>query len=198
MYIEVKSSAGISLIPVETRHFSKRRVHLRGEITMDTANALDDAIALLNDESTTEPIDLYITSGGGDTRAGQYIYDIITSPGCAPIRAHAQGIVASMATVIFAAAASRDLLPGTRLMIHQPLLGGPVQGNATDIRTISEELLATREKMDNLLAKHSGRTLEEVREKTSRDSWFTAQEAVDFGLADRICTYAEMMNFGRK
>ena len=116
MHVEVKSSAGVSLIPVETRHFSKRRVHLRGEITMDAANALDDAIALLNDESTTEPIDLYITSAGGDIEAGRYIYDIITAPGCAPIRAHAQGVAASMAAIIFAAASSRDMLPNTRLM----------------------------------------------------------------------------------
>lgn len=198
MHVEVKSSAGVSLIPVETRHFSKRRVHLRGEITMNAANALDDSIALLNDESTTEPIDLYITSAGGDIEAGRYIYDIITAPGCAPIRAHAQGVAASMAAIIFAAASSRDMLPNTRLMIHQPLLGGPIRGNATDIRTISEELLSVREQMDILLAKHTGRTVEEIREKTSKDSWFTAQEAVDFGLADRICSYSEMMGFGRR
>lgn len=196
MHIEVKSSAGVSLIPMETRHFSKRRVHLRGEITMDAANTLDDAIALLNDASTTEPIDLFITSGGGDIEAGRYIYDIITAPGCAPIRAHAQGIAASMAAIIFAASSSRDLLPNTRLMIHQPLLSSPIQGNATDIRTISEELLAVREQMDLLLARHTGRTVEEIREKTSKNSWFTAREAVDFGLADRICTYSEMMGFG--
>lgn len=198
MHVEVKSSAGISLVPVDTRHFSKRRVHLRGEITMAAANAFDDAIALLNDESTTQPIDLYITSGGGDIDAGRYIYNIITSPGCAPIRAHAQGIAASMAAIIFAAASSRDLLPDTRLMIHQPLLGGPIRGNATDIRTISEELLSVREEMDNLLAKHTGRTVDEIREKTSKNSWFSAQEAVDFGLADRICNYSEMMGFGRR
>ena len=198
MHVEVKSAGGVSLIPVETRHFSKRRVHLRGEITMESANALDDAVALLNDESTTEPIDLYITSGGGDIEAGRYIYDIITAPGCAPIRAHAQGVAASMAAVIFAAAASRDMLPGTRLMLHQPLLGGPVRGNASDIQAISEELLEARRQMDELLAKHTGRTLEEIREKTGKDSWFTAQEAVEFGLADRICSYSEMMGFGRE
>ena len=198
MHVEVKSSAGISLVPVDTRHFSKRRVHLRGEITIDVANALDDAIALLNDESATQPIDLYITSAGGDIEAGRYIYDIITSPGCAPIRTHAQGIAASMAAIIFAAASSRDLLPNTRLMIHQPLLGGPIRGNATDICRISEGLLSVREQMDNLSAKHTGRTVDEIREKTSKNSWFTAQQAVDFGLADRICSYSEMMGFGRR
>lgn len=163
---------------------------------MKLANDFNDVISLLNDQSITEPIDLYITSSGGNVEAGKFIYDIITSPGCAPIHAHAQGIVASMAAVIFAAASSRDILPNTRLMIHQPLLGDSVWGNASDIRIVSENLLAARDQIDALLAKHTGRTVEEIRDKTNRDSWFTAQEAIDFGLADRICNFSEMMNFG--
>lgn len=196
--VEVKSSAGISLVPVETRHFARRRIQLRDDITMAAACAFDDAIALLNDESATEPIDLYISSCGGSVDAGLYIYDIITDPACAPIRAHGKGVVASVAALIFAAAPSRDLLPDAKLMIHQPLLGIPVQGNASEIQTISADLLATRDHVDALLAKHTGRTLDEIREKTNRDSWFTAQDAVAFGLADRVCSYAEMMNLGSK
>ena len=163
---------------------------------MESAYNLDEKISLLNDDSSIEPIDLYITSVGGDVEAGRYIIDMITDPACAPVRAHAQGVVASIAAIIFVSASSKDVLPSSRLMIHQPLLAGPIKGNATDIRTISEDLLSTKNQLDLLLAKHTGRTIEEIREKTNVDSWFTAKEAVDFGLADRVSSYSEMMGFG--
>lgn len=198
MNVEVKSSAGTSLIPIETRHLSNRRVYLRGPITMEGASKLCDQITYLNDLSTDQVIDLYISSGGGDYTAGLLIYDMITDSACAPIHAHAQGIVASMAAIVFAASTYRDILPNTKLMIHQPLLGRPVEGNATDIQTISENLLMARDQIDQLLAKHSNQDLEEIRQKTMRDTWFTAVEAVNFGLADRVCSYSEMMGFNRR
>lgn len=197
MQVEVKSSAGTSLIPLQTRHFAKRRVTLRGEINMESACEFSDAIAQLNDASTTEPIDVYISSPGGEVQAGLFLYDIITDPNSAPIRVHGQGLVASIAALIFAAAPYRDLLPNTKMLIHQPLLGNPIRGNASDIRAISEDLLAVRHRIDTLFAQHTGRTLEEVQEKTNTESYFTAQEAVAFGLADKVSSYADMMHYRR-
>ena len=195
MYTEVKSASGIALVPIETRHLSKRRVYLRGEITMELAEELDNQLALLNDASTTAPIDLFISSPGGELDAMMYIYDMITAPECAPIRAHGQGVVASAAALIFAACPFRDLLPGTRMMIHQPLIANSVKGNCTDIHAVSRNLLSARDKMEHLLAKHTGQTIQVIRKKTAQgDCWFSADEAVAFGLADKVSTYGEMLN----
>ena len=186
MHIQVNSAGGITLVPMETRLMTQRRVFIRGEISMDTACKFCDQIMLLNDQSEAEPIDLYITSPGGDLRAGMLMYDVIHGSR-APIRMFCQGIAYSMAAVLFASGEhGRFLLPHSELMLHEPLLGNAVRGNASSIRSVSEQLLEARDKLNRLLSDHTGRTEQEIEEACRYDHFFSAEECVAFGLADAI------------
>lgn len=186
MQIQVRSANGISLIPLETRHMSLRRVFIRGEISLQAAWEFQDKIMLLNDESATDPIDLFITSPGGDIRAGMMMYDVIQNSE-APIRMYCQGIAYSMAAVLFACGRhGRYMLPHSELMLHEPLLGNAVHGNASSIRNISQQLLDARDKINRLLARHTGKSVEEVELACNHDHFFSPEESVEFGLADGI------------
>lgn len=193
MHTQVKTANGIALIPLETRHLAKRRVLIKGKIDMEAACEFADKIMLLNDESREEPIDVYITSGGGEIRAGMMMYDVVQSSP-APVRMFCRGVAHSMAAVLFACGRhGRYLLPNSELMLHEPLLGNAVRGNVTSIRTISDELMQVNAQMNELLAKHTGKTLEEIEKATSYDHFFTAEESVEFGLADAVINFEQMM-----
>ncbi len=193
MHTQVKTSNGIALVPLQTRHLAKRRVMIYGKIDMEAACDFADKIMLLNDESKEEPIDVYITSGGGEIRAGMMMYDVIQSSP-APVRMFCRGVAHSMAAVLFACGNhGRYLLPNSELMLHEPLLGNAVRGNVTSIRTISDELISVNAKMNELLAKHTGKTVEEIEKATSYDHFFTPEESVEFGLADAVITFEQMM-----
>lgn len=193
MHTQIKTANGIALIPLETRHLAKRRVLIKGKIDMETACEFADKIMLLNDESKEEPIDVYITSGGGEIRAGMMMYDVIQSSP-APVRMFCRGVAHSMAAVLFACGChGRYLLPNSELMLHEPLLGNAVRGNVTSIRTISDELMQVNAQMNELLAKHTGKSVEEIEKATSYDHFFTAQESVEFGLADAVISFEQMM-----
>ena len=84
-------------------------------------------------------------------------------------------------------------LPNSKLMLHEPLLGYPIGGNTTSIKTISDDLLATRDKINTILARHTGKTKAEIEEATKHDHYFTAEEAVEFGLADKVITFSELV-----
>lgn len=186
MHIQVKSANGVSLVPMETRHFAARRIFIRGEISMESACAFADKLMLLCDSSADDPIDLYITSTGGDVRAGMLMYDAIQACS-APIRMFCQGIAYSMAAVIFASGRhGRFMMPHSELMLHEPLVSNAVHGNATSIRNLSQELLAVRSRLNRLLAHHTGKTEEEIEAASSYDHFFNAEESVAFGLADAI------------
>ena len=122
------------------------------------------------------------------------MYDVIqASP--APVKVVVLGSASSMAAVLFATGQhGRFLLPNSKLMLHEPLLGCPIGGNTTSIKTISDNLLATRDKINNILAKHTGKTMQEIEEVTRQEHYFTAAESVEFGLADRVISFAELVN----
>lgn len=196
MQVQVKSAGGISLIPMETMHLAKRRIFIQGEITMETACDFADKVLLLNDGSDTEHIDVFITSPGGEIQAGMLMYDVIQSSE-APIRMFCRGAAYSMAALLFASGCcGRYMLPNSELMLHEPLLGNAVRGNASSIRTMSEELMEVSGKLNRLLSHHTGRTLQEIEEACSYDHYFTARESVDFGLADGVISYMQMKGDG--
>lgn len=192
MYTQVKSSGGIHLIPLDTAHLARRRVLIQGQITMESACGFADQVMLLCDQSH-DPIDVFINSPGGEVKAGLMMYDIIqTSP--APIRLFCRGMAYSMAALLFASGQhGRYLLPNSELMLHEPLLSSGVQGSASSIRSISEGIMEVRAKLNAILARHTGRELAEIEEATSYDHYFSAQESIDFGLADGIVTFSQMM-----
>lgn len=186
MYVEVKSASGVSLVPMETVHLAKRRVFIQGEINMEAACAFADQIMLLCDQSTDAPIDVIVTSGGGEVQAGLMMYDIIQTS-AAPIRMFCRGMAYSMAAVLFASGKhGRYILPNSKLMLHEPLLGNAVRGNVSSIRALSEELTDIRSQLNELLAKHTGKSVEQIEEACAYDHYFTPRECVEFGLADEI------------
>jgi ATP-dependent Clp protease protease subunit len=122
------------------------------------------------------------------------IYDAIVGSK-APVRMICRGKAYSMGAVLFACANERLMLPNSELMLHQPLLGGRVSGNASSIKSISDSLLETREKMNKLLASHTGKTVEEIAQATDFDHYFSPDEAIAFGLCDRVINFADVVDF---
>ena len=188
-----RTANGLSIISLETVNFDKRILTIQSEITQDSAFAFALALQHLNSVSETEPITVLINSPGGSIDAGLLMYDAIqTSP--APVRLVVLGAAYSMAAVLFASGLhGRCMLPNSKLMLHEPLLGYPIGGNTSSIKTISDDLLATRDKINGILAKHTGKTIEEIEETTKQDHYFTAEESVGFGLCDKVITFGDLV-----
>ena len=159
---------------------------------MQTACDFADKVMFLNDVSN-EPIDVFITSYGGEVQAGLLMYDIIQSSP-APIRMYCRGVAYSMAALLFASGKhGRYILPNSKLMLHEPLINNGVQGSATSIKTISDGIMEIRSKLNGILALHTGKSLSEIEEVTCRDHFFTAEESIAFGLADKIVNLSDIL-----
>ena len=193
MNIQVKSSNGITLVPAESRLLSDRKIFIEGEINEKTALEFLKQMMILVKEDKNLPIDVLINSPGGKINSGLMMYDVIQS--CeAPVRMFCIGGAYSMAAVLFASGKhGRFMLPNSELMLHEPLISNGVSGNASSIQSISESLLATREKMNGILAKHTGKTVEEIEEATRFDHYYSAEESIEFGLADEIIGFDKIM-----
>lgn len=193
MQIQVKSSNGITLIPLETRLLAERKIFVEGDINHETACEFAKKIILLSKEDGQKPIDVLINSPGGEISAGMLMYDIIQS--CrTPIRMFCMGMAYSMGALLFASGNhGRYMLPHSELMLHEPLLGNRVGGNASSIRSISESLMDTRRRINQILAKHTGKTEKEIEEATGFDHYFTPEEAITFGLADKTFNFDMIM-----
>ena len=136
-------------------------------------------------------ITLYINSPGGSVADGLALYDIMQTIPC-PIRTVCMGTAASFGALLFTAGDTREIFPHSKIMIHDPLIAGQgLTGSATLLHTKIDSLMETRQILGELLARHTGKTLEEIYEKTAQDTWFTASEAVDYGLADTIIKTTE-------
>ena len=186
MNVEMKSSNGITLMPVETRLLSERRIFIEGDIDQGMACNFFRQLLFLVTEDAKRPIDIFINSMGGEINAGLFIYDILQS--CeTPARLFCLGQAYSMAAVLFASGKNgRYMLPNSKLMLHEPLLGNRVVGSSSTIRSISESLLETKGKLNRILMKHTGKKEEEIEEATSFDHYFSAEESKAFGLCDEI------------
>lgn len=179
---------GLSIYSIQDDMFSRREIECIGEINTQSVNALISQIRYLNAQDQEKEITLYINSPGGEVSSGLALYDVMKAVRC-PIHTVCIGVAASMGAVLFAAGTHRTILPHARVMIHDPLISGGIGGSALQIRSISDDLLRTREVIAMILAQHTNKTLDEIYEKTQSDSYFYAQEAIDFGLADEIVEY---------
>lgn len=191
-----RTANGVDVISLDTFNCDRRTLCIRGEITQESAFEFALTAAYLNSLSETEAITVYINSPGGDIDAGLLMYDVIqTSP--APIRLVTLGEAYSMAALIFSSGLhGRYLLPNSKLMLHEPLIDCPVGGNTSSIKTISDDMLATRDKINRLLAKHTGKPLKVIEKATNYDHFFTAEESVAFGLADEVITFGRLVKEG--
>lgn len=192
----VRNRNGLETISIEASLRSKRILFITDEITDEAALEFTKQILYLLRESMDSPINLVVNSPGGSVDAGMLMYDIICkSP--APIKMYCLGKAYSMAAILFCSGKhGRYLLPHSKLMLHEPLIPFGIGGKTTTIQNISESLLKTKQEMEAILALHTGRTQEEIAEITKTDHYFSAQEAVDFGLADAVKDFDTMLQEG--
>ncbi|MBL7140619.1 MAG: ATP-dependent Clp endopeptidase proteolytic subunit ClpP [Planctomycetes bacterium] len=172
---------------IYSRLLKDRIIFLGGEIEDDTANLVIAQLLFLQNENADADISIYINSPGGYITAGFAIYDTMQFVGC-DVRTYCLGQAASMAAVLLAAGTKgkRYVLPNSRILIHQPI--GGARGPATDIGIQAAEILRLRERLNQILADHTGRPLEGIEKDVDRDRFMSAEEAVDYGLADEIIT----------
>lgn len=193
MYVQVKSSNGIQLVPMETRLLADRKIFIEGEINEKMASDFARQLMILIKEDAISPIDVIINSCGGDCNSGLMLYDILQTVKT-PVRMFCMGKAYSMAAVLFASGRNgRYMMPNSELMLHEPLLGNKVGGNSSSIRSISESLLEVKQKINEILAKHTGKTVNEIERATSYDHYYSPQESIDFGLCDEIVGFDEIM-----
>ena len=181
-----ESSRGYDFVPLRDEMLSHRELELVGEVGMDSVNTLIRQLRYLQRQDPEGQITLYVNSPGGGVDSGMALYDVMRAVSC-PIRTVCVGLAASMAALIFVSGDQRDMLPHSRLMIHDPLIL-QTGGSALKLKAVSDDLMETRQIVAKVIADHSGKTMEEVLAKTATDSYFRAQEAVEFGLADHIIT----------
>ncbi len=170
---------------IYSRLLKDRIVFIGTPIDDMIANLVIAQMIFLEGEDPDRDINLYIHSPGGMVTAGLAIYDTMQFVKC-PVSTLCMGQAASMGAVLLAAGATgkRYCLPNARIMIHQPL--GGTQGQATDIEIYTREMLKMREQLNNILAKHTGRTLEQIEKDTDRNYFLSAEEAKSYGLVDEI------------
>ena len=186
--VERESVNGIQEVSLYTNAFSNRKMFLFGPIDEKTVYTFTaQMLYLMEDEQS--PIDIYINSPGGEVNSGLAIYDLIQS--CkAPINMYCIGMAASMGALIFAGGKKGHIfmLPHSKVMIHEPLIPNGVGGSASSIKSTADSILQTRELLNGILAKHTGKTLEEINKATDHDNFMTANEAIEFGLCDKVAT----------
>ncbi|MDF1793483.1 MAG: ATP-dependent Clp protease proteolytic subunit [Thalassobaculaceae bacterium] len=185
-----QSSGGERSFDIYSRLLRERIIFLNGEVN-DTVSALVCAqLLFLEAENPRKPIHLYINSPGGVVSSGLAIYDTMRYVR-APVQTLCMGTARSMGSFLLMAGepGARAALPNASLHVHQPL--GGVQGQASDILIHAEEMLRTKRRMIRLYAEHCGRSEDDVERTLDRDRFMTAEEAVDWGLIDRVVTNSE-------
>ncbi len=170
---------------IYSRLLEDRIVFLRDPIDDEVANVVIAQVLFLAAKDPSKDIKLYINSPGGSVTAGFAVYDTIQYVKCDVVTI-CIGQAASMAAVLLAAGTpgKRSALPNARILIHQ-VFGGS-QGQATDVKIQTEELLRMRDQIDRILARHTGKTVKKIAKDTDRDYFMSAKEAVEYGLIDRI------------
>ncbi len=175
---------GYFLASIRDEMFGRREINCKGEIDREMVNDLIAQLLQLEHEDPEGEITLYINSPGGSVVDGLALYDVMQSISC-PIRTVCIGMAYSMGAILFAAGDRRDMLPHSKIMIHDPLVTH-IEGSALHVQNESKKLLDVRKATNEILAKHTGKTVKQIEAKTCNDTYFSAGEAVKFGLADNI------------
>lgn len=184
-YVIERTSRGERSYDIFSRLLMDRIVFLGSGINEDVANIIVAQLLFLDAEDPERDIYMYINSPGGGVYAGLAIYDTMQHLR-APVSTFCVGMAASMGAVLLAAGENgqRHALPNSRIMIHQP--SGGSRGTAADIEIAAAEILHIREKLNGILAKHTGQTVEKIAEDVDRDRFMGPEEAVEYGLIDRV------------
>ena len=182
-----QSGRGERAFDIYSRLLKERIIFLVGPVNDQTANLVVAQLLFLESENPDKDIYFYINSPGGSVTAGMSIYDTMNfiKPDVSTL---CLGQAASMGAFLLSAGAKgkRFALPNSRVMIHQPLISGGLGGQASDIEIHAKELLKLKAKLNQLLAEHCGRTLDELERDTDRDNFMSAEEAQAYGLIDQV------------
>jgi ATP-dependent Clp protease protease subunit len=180
-----KSHEGERAYDIYSRLLKDRVIFLGSGINSEVANVVIAQLLFLANEDAKKDIVMYINSPGGHVSAGLAIYDTMqyVKPDVSVV---CLGMAASMGAVLLAGGAKgkRFILPHSEVMIHQPL--GGVEGQASDIHIHAQHILKTRDVLNGILARHSGQKLEQIAKDTDRDNYMSAEEAVKYGLVDKV------------
>jgi ATP-dependent Clp protease protease subunit len=174
---------------IYNRLLKERIIFLGSEVRDDNANAICAQLLLLAAEDPAKDIWLYINSPGGSVTAGMAIFDTMQwVPN--DVATVAMGLAASMGQFLLSAGAAgkRYATPHARVMMHQP--SGGIGGTASDIKIQAQQMLHIKKQMAELIAQHTGQTLEQIEADSDRDRWFTAEEAMAYGFVDHVYTHA--------
>lgn len=170
---------------IYSRLLRDRIILLGSPINDDVANSIVAQLLYLQFEDSKADVHLYINSPGGSITSGMAIYDTMQFVAC-DVATYCIGQCASMGALLLTAGAKgkRYALPNSRIMIHQPLAG--MQGTAVDLEIHAKEVLRTKQRMNEIMLKHTGQTLEKIEKDTNRDNFMSAEEARDYGLVDSV------------
>ena len=184
-YVIEQTSRGERSYDIYSRLLKDRIIFLGEEVTDVSANLIVAQLLFLESEDPGKDIHLYINSPGGSVTAGMAIYDTMKYIKC-DVSTICMGMAASMGAFLLAGGAKgkRFALPNAEIMIHQP--SGGAQGQATEIEIAAEHILKTKKRLNTILSENTGQPYETIAKDTDRDNWLSAQEAVDYGLIDKV------------
>ena len=184
-YVVEQTGKGERTYDIYSRLLIDRIVFISGEVTDEMANAVCAQLLFLQSQDAKKDISVYINSPGGSVTAGLAIYDTMQFVKC-PVATYCIGQAASMGAILLTAGekGKRYALPNSRIMIHQPW--GGAEGEASDIEITAKEILRLKERLNEILARHSGRKIQDVERDTDRDYFMSAEEACKWGLVDKV------------
>lgn len=184
-YVVEQTNRGERSYDIFSRLLNDRIIVLSDEVNDATASLVVAQLLYLEGQDNEKDISLYINSPGGSVTAGFAIYDTMQYIKC-DVSTICMGMAASMGAFLLSSGAKgkRFALPNSEIMIHQP--SGGAQGQATEIDIVAKHILRTREKLNRILAENTGKPIEQIARDTERDNFLSAQEALDYGLVDKI------------
>ena len=184
-YVIEQTNRGERSYDIFSRLLNDRIIVLSDEVNDATASLVVAQLLYLEGQDNEKDISLYINSPGGSVTAGFAIYDTMQYIKC-DVSTICMGMAASMGAFLLSSGAKgkRFALPNSEIMIHQP--SGGAQGQATEIDIVAKNILRTREKLNRILAENTGKPIEQIARDTERDNFLSAQEALDYGLVDKI------------
>jgi len=182
-----KTGRGERSYDIYSRLLKDRIIFLGGPVSDEVANLIIAQLLFLSNEDNKKDIHFYINSPGGAITAGLAVYDTMRFLRC-EVSTYCVGQAASMGAVLFAAGSDdkRFILPNSRVLLHQPLISGVMQGPATDLEIEAKEVLRLRARLYDILATHTGKDADQIEKDCDRNLWLEAEEAISYGLADRI------------
>ena len=186
-YVIEQTSRGERSYDIYSRLLKERIIFLGEEVNDVTAGLVVSQLLFLESEDPDKDINLYINSPGGSVTAGMAIYDTMQYVKC-DVSTMCMGMAASMGAFLLSGGTKgkRLALPNAEIMIHQP--SGGAQGQATEIEIAAEHILRTKKKLNTILSENTGQPYEKIVKDTERDNWLTAQEALEYGLIDKVMT----------